>query len=310
MQIRKHVAARVHLLWAGSSRTWSIAGIALGNLLLILLVHFHHRFSGEMKRKSGSQKREEADLNHGVVENSGLSLASWSIAILELTTNSTVTSRNGDTTSKHTAGLHDDCRADPGESTVDERWRTATTELVGVGVNVCVLRQHADVWDLDLVEQKEAVVHCVVTKLGTNVTNVDVLERLVCLQITDLDAEGRGSVGLAVDDELRHNYRVVGCAAERADPPLTGRQMRRVDCEGLVVGVPGSSSLKTTDVGTMAKLSLSIAADDLVVVGQSEPLLLLFGRSLSLKSDLEMALVCIDEGDASIHTLNMESWRP
>lgn len=62
--------------------------------------------------------------------------------------------------------------------------------------------------------------------------------------------------------------------------------MRRVDCEGLVVCIPCSCGLESTDVGAVAKLSLSIASDDLVVVGQCEPLLLLFWGSLSFKCNL------------------------
>jgi hypothetical protein len=62
--------------------------------------------------------------------------------------------------------------------------------------------------------------------------------------------------------------------------------MWRMDGESLVVGVPGSCSLKTTDVGTMAELSLSIASDDLVVVGFGEPLLLLLGCALAFQCDL------------------------
>ena len=43
--------------------------------------------------------------------------------------------------------------------------------------------------NLDVIEQKETVVHGVVTELGTDVSDVNVVERLVCLQVTDLDAE-------------------------------------------------------------------------------------------------------------------------
>ena len=149
-----------------------------------------------------------------------------------------------------------------------------------------VASKHADVWDLDVVEEEETVVHGVVTELGTDVANVDVVERLVGLEVADLDAEGSRSIGLALDDELRHDDCVVGSAAQRTDPPLACCEVGRVDGEGLVVLVPCGSRLEAADVGAVTQLCLRIAADDLVVVGLGEPLLLLLGGTLLAEGDL------------------------
>jgi hypothetical protein len=59
--------------------------------------------------------------------------------------------------------------------------------------------------------------------------------------------------------------------------------MWRVDGEGFILFVPRGCCFETTNVGAMAKLSLSIASDDLVVVGLCKPLLLLLGSSLAFK---------------------------
>ena len=68
-------------------------------------------------------------------------------------------------------------------------------------------------WHLDLVEQQESVVHGVVTELGTNVADVDVLKRLVCLHVSDLNDEWMRAVRLALEDKLCHDHGVVGGAA-------------------------------------------------------------------------------------------------
>lgn len=56
--------------------------------------------------------------------------------------------------------------------------------------------------------------------------------------------------------------------------------------EGLVVLVPSCGCFKSSDIRTMAKLSLSIAPDDLVVVGFGKPLFLLLRRTLAFKCNL------------------------
>jgi hypothetical protein len=98
-----------------------------------------------------------------------------SISVLELTADGAVARGDCHTTSKDTTCLHDNSRSDPGESTIYESGRATAAELVRLGINILVASQHADVWNLDLVEQKETIIHGVVTKLRANISNVDVL---------------------------------------------------------------------------------------------------------------------------------------
>lgn len=108
----------------------------------------------------------------------------------------------------------------------------------------------------------------------------------MCLQVTDLDNEWVGTEVLAIDVQLGHHHGVVCCAAKRSNPPLGGCQCGGVDGESLIVGVPGGGGLQTTDVGSMTKLSLRIAADDLVFLSALEEKLVLLGGSLFAEGDL------------------------
>lgn len=286
VQVSHQITARLQLL--GASTTLCVALVPrLGHLRLVGVVHVHHRLSCEVEGECGGNEGEKTDLDHGVVENGCLSLASGGITVLELATNRTVASGDGDTTSKNASGLHHNTGADPGECAIDKRGRATAAELVGLGINILVLGQHADVWDLDVVEEEEAVVHGVIAELGANVTNVNIRQRLVCLHVTDLNAEWGRAVRLALDDELSHDHGVVCCAAEGADPPLAGSEMWGVQGEGLVLLVPGRCGLEASDVGAVTELSLSVASDDLVVVGLGEPHLLLFLCTLAGKGDLK-----------------------
>jgi hypothetical protein len=149
-----------------------------------------------------------------------------------------------------------------------------------------VLGKHADVRHLDVVEEKETVVHSIIAELGTDVTNVDIRKRLMGLHVADLDDERSRAVRLALDNELSHDHGVVGSAAERADPPLAGSQVWGVDGEGLVFLVPCCCGLESTNVGSVTQLGLGVTSDDLVVLGLGEPLLLLLFGTLSGKCDL------------------------
>jgi hypothetical protein len=152
--------------------------------------------------------------------------------------------------------------------------------------------QHADVRHLDLVEEEEAIVHGVVAKLGTDISNVNVVEGLVSLQVSDLNTEGGRAVRLAANHELSHHNGIVGSATKRTDPPFACCEMRGVDGESFVIGVPCSRGFQSAYVGTMAKLSLGVASNDLVVVGQSEPLFLLLGCTLLPECDLMISITC------------------
>lgn len=175
-----------------------------------------------MESKCGSKKRKESDLDHGIIENRSFCLMSRSITILELPADSTIASSDGYATSEYATCLHDDSRADPGKGTVDKGGRATTTEFVCVGIDMGVTSQHANVRHLYLVEQQETVVHSIVAKLGANVSNMDVLQRLVCLEVSDLDTKRRRTVGLSINDELGHDDGMVCSASQRTNPPFTG----------------------------------------------------------------------------------------
>lgn len=249
MEVGEQVTARSNFLGACTTLGGASLASILAHLLLVGLVKLHHTATCEVQGVAGCEQSQKSDLNSCVVENLVLvRLGILSIAVLELTTDGSVTSGDGNATSEDTTRLQDDGATNPGEGTIDERRRGRTQVLAGARVDAGEASQHADVRHLDLVEQQETVVHGVVTELGTNVTNVDVLERLVCLEVTDLDDEGVGAVGLVVDVQLSHDDGVVGSAAERADPPLAGSQGGRVDDESLVLGTPCCCCLESSYV--------------------------------------------------------------
>lgn len=280
MKISKQVTAWGDFFGTSSTLCVGLASI-LTHLLLVGLVELHHTTASEVQSITGGQQSQKSNLDSGVVENLVL-VRLWilSITILELTANSSVAGSDGHTTSQNTARLQYDSATDPSEGSVDERRGGRTQVLASAWVDTRETSKHADMRDFDLVEQQETVIHGVVTKLGTNVTDVDVLERLVCLEITDLNDEGVGAVGLVVDIQLSHDDSVIGSAAEGADPPLAGSQGGRVDDEGLVFGAPCCCRLETSYVGTMAKLSLSVTTNVLVVSCRLQELLVLLGRAL------------------------------
>lgn len=141
--------------------------------------------------------------------------------------------------------------------------------------------------DLDFVEQEEPIVHGVVSELGADIANVDVLQGLMGLQIPDLDTERSRSIALTANNQLCHNNGVICGSSKRANPPFACCEMWGMDCECLVFWIPGSCCLQTTDIGSMTKLSLRIASDDLVVIGLGKPLLLLFWGTLLAQCNFE-----------------------
>lgn len=122
--------------------------------------------------------------------------------------------------------------------------------------------------------------HSLIAELRTDVSDVDILQRLVGLQITNLDNERVGAIVLASDEQLGHNHGMVGSATQRADPPLRGSQGRRVDCESFVVRVPSGCCFQATDVGTMAQFRLCVTSNDLVFRSWFKEELLLLRGSL------------------------------
>jgi hypothetical protein len=286
VQVCEQVATRLDLLGPGTSRTGGFLLVGTLHHLAVLLVLVHHRLSSKVQSKGRSQQWKQTNLDHGVVQHWCLRLASRSITILELAANSAVTRGDGNTTSKNGTSLHYDSGTHPRERAVHERWRSTTRKLVGLGIHVLELCQHADMRHLNLVEEQKSIVHGVVTELGADIPDVNILQRLVGLEIANLHAERCWAVRLAVDYELSHDNRVVGSTAERTNPPLACREMGRVNGESLVVGVPRSRRLQAANVGAMAELGLGVASDDLVVVGEGEPFLLLLRCGLSFKCDL------------------------
>ena len=76
-----------------------------------------------------------------------------------------------------------------------------------------------------MVKKKKAIVHGVVTKFRSNIANVDVFQRLVGLQITNLNHKWVGSIALAIDDELGHDYGMVCGTSKGSNPPFRRRQV-------------------------------------------------------------------------------------
>jgi hypothetical protein len=129
--------------------------------------------------------------------------------------------------------------------------------------------------------------YLLVTELRTNITNIYVLHGLVGLHVANLHHEGVRAIVLSTDEKLSHDHGMVGSAAERANPPLGGSECGGVDGEGLVLGIPGSGSLETANVGSVTQLGLGIATDDLVLLGALKEVLVLFGAALFAEGDLK-----------------------
>lgn len=197
MACRSARRSELELVSSGACTTALLAaGLASvgGDLLLVGVIERHHALAGEVQSVGSGQQREETDLDHGVVQDLVLTaLPLGCVTVLELLADRAVAGRDGDTTSEDAAGLHDDVGADPGQGAVHESWRGRSHILVGLGVDGGETCKHADVGNFDVVEEEETVVHGVVAKLGSDVTNVDVLQRLVRLKVADLDHEGMGA---------------------------------------------------------------------------------------------------------------------
>lgn len=259
-----------------------------------------------MESEGGCEEREKTELHHAVVENLVLSdVVGDIIAVLELPANSTIPGGDSHTSCQSLAGLKHNGGADPGHGSVNQRCSCWADILVGLHIDARVLCQHVDVWDLDLVEEEETVIHGVVSlipllalvfpflgpravtyEFWSNISNINTVKGLVSLQVSDLDNERVWSKGLAIENELRHNHSVVCGAAQRANPPFGGGEMRRVNDEGLVGWVPGCGGLKTTYVGAVSQLGLGVATNVLVVLCWLKEELVLFGSSLVSESSL------------------------
>ena len=126
-----------------------------------------------------------------------------------------------------------------------------------------------------------------VAEFRSDVTDVDILQRLVRLHIADLNHKGVRSMVLPFNVQLGHYHGMVGSPAQRANPPFGGRQRWAVDGKCLVRGVPGSSSFQSPYIGSVTQLSLCIAPNDLVLQRSLIPKLLLFGCCLISQCNLD-----------------------
>jgi hypothetical protein len=109
---------------------------------------------------------------------------------------------------------------------------------------------------------------------------MDILERLMSLKVSNLDDERMRAVWLAGNDQLRHHDGVVGSLSQSTNPPFGCRQVRGVDNECLIRGIPSSSGFQTSDIGSVTQLGLGIAPNVLVGLCRLKEELVLFGRSL------------------------------
>ena len=111
------------------------------------------------------------------------------------------------------------------------------------------------------------------------------------LEVSNLNDKWVWSVRLAINDQLSHDGGEVCHSSERSNPPLGRSKMRRVDCEGLVIGVPCCCRLQSSDVTSVSQLSLRVTSDVVVVLCRLEVLLVLLWGSLVPQSLQVHALV-------------------
>lgn len=252
VQVSKKVRAWLKILRTSPSAACAVV-VGRSHSTLVLLVQFHHAASSEMQGICRSKQRKQPDLDHLVVQDWILTLGGrWRIAVLELSSDSAISSRNGNATGKDAAGLEHNVGTNPGQCTVDQGRRSWTKVLAGDWVNAGVSCQHVHVRNFHMIEEEETVVHGVVTEFRANVAHVDVLQGFVCLQVTDLDNKWMGAVSLSIDDQLCHHDRMVCSFSQRTNPPLRRRQGWGVDDEGLVLGIPCSGSFETPDVRSVS----------------------------------------------------------
>ena len=148
-------------------------------------------------------------------------------------------------------------------------------------------------WDFDSVEEKKSIIHGVVTKFGANVANMNVFQRLMGLQISDLADERVRAIGFAPNYQLCHYNSMVCSSTKRSNPPFRSSQMWGVQDESLVFGIPCGSCFQASNIRTMPKLGLSITSDRLVVFSRFEKELVLLWCALVTEGGLAGKLLSI-----------------
>ena len=131
-------------------------------------------------------------------------------------------------------------------------------------------------WDLDLIEQKVAIVGAIVTKLVAKVTDLDTPNWLMSFHVTNLHNERLNAVIVSKRDASSKNNRMIRLDTECTRPELGSFDRRGVDCKSLSLLTVRCSSLKPSDIRAMSKLCLSVAANHIEVVCQGQVVSLLF----------------------------------
>ncbi len=127
--------------------------------------------------------------------------------------------------------------------------------------------------------QNLRVVDSVQSHLLSHVLNSASWHRLQGLQIPDLCNKSMHSLSLPVDDELGENDAVVRVARSVRDPVLLRKHGRRVDDEGIVLGIVSGGGLHLDGVVAITELREPEAADDLGRIGLVREELALLGRT-------------------------------
>ena len=139
-----------------------------------------------------------------------------------------------------------------------------------------------------MVEEKKSIVHRIIPKLWSNISDMNVLQRLMGLQVSNLDDEGVRTMASASNNKLCHDNSIVCSSTQRSDPPLRSSQVWRVYSEIFILYVPCCCCFQSSHIRPVAEFSLSIASNYLVVEGGFEEFLALFWRTLVTKSYLEL----------------------
>mmetsp|Transcript_106231 Transcript_106231/g.298749 ORF Transcript_106231/g.298749 Transcript_106231/m.298749 type:complete len:282 (+) Transcript_106231:1161-2006(+) len=128
--------------------------------------------------------------------------------------------------------------------------------------------------DLHVGDSHAAIVHTIVTKLLTDVAELDARQRLVSVPIADLEKEGMWPVVFAFDNDAGHEDAAVAALRKATRPPLHRLQRRGVDVPTAILEkrlVVHRCCLNAAHVRAVSKLRLRVGAQDVVVESLLEP---------------------------------------